>query len=165
MNAAFRHKQMRCLSPSSRPSRSVVAKSTLKVFRSRLLTPINSAPIFSARSSSDSSWTSTNTASPASIAKRMEFLQLLIGQDGHNQAKSHPHPIRWLPGICRSSMMKSLRKRGSLHSRPDLAEIIERTLERNFHQSGRKGKLAPAASYSFAILTGIKIFADDSSRR
>lgn len=49
--------------------RSVVARSTRKVLRSRLLTPTRRAPAARARSSSGSSWTSTRAARPAWMAR------------------------------------------------------------------------------------------------
>jgi len=92
-------------------SRSVVAKSTLKVFKLRLFTPMSAGEISSARSNSSSSWTSTSTASPASTASEWNFCNCSsVKMATMSRMASAPHSMA--SRIWRSSMMKSFRSRG-----------------------------------------------------
>ena len=81
-------------------SRSVVARSTLKVFRLRLFTPISSAPAVKRAIQLGFVMHLDQRRQPCLRRQRMEVLQLRIAQDGHNQQDRRPRPTQPPPGFA-----------------------------------------------------------------
>ncbi len=88
------------------------------------------------------------------MASEWNFLQLFISQNGDDEQDGVRAPFDGFKNLALIND-EIFSQQGNFYGGADLAEIIERALEKLF--IGQNGKAAaPAASYSFAIFTGSK---------
>ena len=95
--------------------------------------------------------------------ERMEFCQLLVGQNGDDEQDGVCAPFDGFENLALIND-EIFSQQGDFHGGADLAEIIERALEKLF--VGQNGKAACACRFVFfGNFYRIKIFANDSGGR